>query len=67
VKGVRTGEKTTNKAKRHETEIKELKEIAARTAAANNILNAKVKSLERNAKRRTTVLGGGKKPKLIGM
>ena len=47
VKGVRTGEKTTKKAKRHETEIKELKEIAAKTAAANNILNAKVKSLER--------------------
>ena len=64
VKGVRTGEKTTSKAKRHEMEIKELKEIAAKTAAANNILNAKVKSLERNAKRRTTVLGGGKKRKI---
>ena len=42
MKGVRTGEKTTKKAKRHETEIKELKEIAAKTAAANNILNAMV-------------------------
>ena len=42
MKGVKLGEKTTKKAKRHETEIKELKEIAAKTAAANNILSAKV-------------------------
>ena len=63
MKGVRTGEKTTTKAKRHETEIKELKEIAAKTAAENNILSAKVKAYERNAKRRKTVLGGGKKRK----
>jgi hypothetical protein len=46
------------------TDIKELKQIAAKTAAANNILSAKVKAHERNAKRRTTVLGGGKKRKM---
>ena len=63
MKAVKLGEKTTKKAKRHEQAIKKLKDTVAKTAAENNILSAKVKAYERNAKRRKTVLGGGKKRK----
>jgi hypothetical protein len=69
-KGVRTGEKTTAKAKRQETEIKELRkevsaaqEQAAASVAEANIAKALNKQHERNKERRVDGAQGGRKRK----